>query len=102
MSLLDSLGLQGLMGQNHQQLSQQANQAFNNAYNQYNNGQLGQAGMSQAAQQYNNQLWQSVAQKPSPLRTWVFNNKPCNVREMADMIWTNDCPEKTHFLLKYE
>ena len=99
MSLLDSLGLQGLMGQNHQQLSQQANQAFNNAYNSYQQGQIGQAGMSQAAQQYNNQLWQTHTRQQTK---WKFNGVDCSIREMADMIWTNDCPEKTHFLLKYE
>jgi hypothetical protein len=102
MSFLDSLGLSGLsglMGQSPKQLEHKANQAFNSAYNQYTNGQLGQAGMNLAAQQYNQQLWQNVGQKPSP---WVFNNKPCTVREFADNIWKSDCAEKTHFLLKYE
>lgn len=92
MSLLEILGMQGLMGQNHQQLSQQANQAFNHAYSQYS-GQMGQSLMQQ---QYNQAL--SARQETK----WKFNGVDCSTREMADMIWANDCAEKTHFLLKYE
>lgn len=106
MSLLDSLGLSGLMGQQSNQSglqrAQQVNQAFNTAYNNYQNGQLGQAGMNMAAQQYNQQLFnQAVMMKNRP--RWIFDGVECNgPREMADIIWANDCPEKTHFLLKYE
>ena len=35
-------------------------------------------------------------------RVWVFNGEQCSVKEMADKIWSNNCPEKTMFLLKYE
>jgi len=99
MSLLNSLGLNGLMGQNHQQLTNQANQAFNNAYNNYQQGLLGQAGLAQAAQQYNSQLWQSQVRQETK---WKFNGVDVNVRDMANSIWPTDCAEKTHFLLKYE
>lgn len=92
MGLLESLGMSGLMGQNHQQLAQQANQAFNHAYSQYS-GQMGQSLMQQ---QYNQSLMQQQTR-------WMFNGVVCSgPREMADIIWPNDCAEKTHFLLKYE
>lgn len=94
MGLLESLGMQGVMGPNHQQLSQQANQAFNNAYAQYNN-QIAGLGLTQQ-QMYNQAMMQNKPQ-------WVFDGVVCNgPREMADVIWPNDCAEKTHFLLKYE
>lgn len=98
MSLLDSLGLNGLFGQNQLQSNQSA---FQRAQQYNHNAQYGgQMGQSIAQQQYNQALMASMMQnKPQ----WVFNGVTCNgPREMADIIWTNDCPEKTHFLLKYE
>lgn len=94
MSLLDSLGLSGLMGQ-------QSNQGGFQRAQQYNNSQLaGQMGQSLMQQQYNQTLMASMMQNRPQ---WVFNGVTCNSpREMADIIWTNDCPEKTHFILKYE
>lgn len=99
MSLLDSLGLSKLTGQNQLQ----SNQSGFQRAQQYNNSQLsGQMGQSIAQQQYNQQLYnQAVMMKNRP--RWIFDGVECNgPREMADIIWANDCPEKTHFLLKYE
>ena len=95
MSLLDSLGLGGLMGQNQIQ----SNQGGFQRAQQYNNSQLG----AQMNQSYlHQQLYkQAIMMKNRP--RWIFDGVECNgPREMADIIWANDCPEKTHFLLKYE
>jgi hypothetical protein len=95
MSLLNSLGLSGasgLLGQNHQQLSQQANQAFNNAMQQMNQNPYAQY----------NQMMNQTYIHPKPPVLWKFNGVDCSIREFADMVWANDCPEKTHFILKYE
>lgn len=86
MSMLDQLGLAGLAGimntQNHN----------NQMYGQMNN----QLAQSQAQQAWNSAMMQ---QRPQ----WVINGVTCrSAREMADVIWPNSCPEKTHFLLKYE
>lgn len=64
-------------------------------YAQNSAGLANQSSISIAQQQYNQAMMQ---QKP----TWVFNGQTCTVREMADNIWPTDCPEKTHFLLRYE
>jgi arginine utilization protein RocB len=96
MSLLNQLGITGmnsLMGQNHQQLSQQSNQAFNNMMQQLNQNPYAQ---------YNQLMNQSVYQHPIPPVLWKFNGTECTIREFADMVWANDCAEKTHFILKYE
>lgn len=87
--MLDQLGLAGLASimntQNHN----------NQMYGQMNN-QLASQQYQQA--QYNRMMMQAQ-QKPM----WVFNGVQCNsAREMADIIYPNDCPEKTHFLLKFE
>ena len=80
--MFDQLGLGNLLGTN----------AFNN-YNQMSN-QLASLGQSNLLNQQYNQMMQ----KPK----WVFDGRTCTVREMADSIWPTDCPEKTHFLLKWE
>ena len=92
MSLLDGLGLGGLMGQNQIQSNQSAFQRAQQ-YSQYG----GQMSQSLAQQQlYNAAMMQNQTK-------WMFNGVYCSgPREMADIIWANDCPEKTHFLLKYE
>ena len=98
MSYLDdamAAGYNALMGQSHQQLVQQSNQAFNNAYNQYG-GLANQSLAQQQLSQYNQMLGARQETK------WKFNGIDLNVRDMANAIWANDCPEKTHFLLKYE
>lgn len=76
----------------HQAAMGMTNQSAIGLQNGYNS-QLAQA---QLAHQYRQQI--ATATKP----TWVFNGKSCTVREMADEIWHTDCPEKTHFILKYE
>jgi len=55
-----------------------------------------------AAQQYNTLLNASANQIITKPKQWVFDGEDCTVREMADKIWPQSCPEKTHFLLKYE
>jgi hypothetical protein len=73
--------------------------------------QLGLSGLCgiMNSQNYNSQLHQNnvqaqwtaamAQQKPQ----WVFNGITCNsVRDMANIIWPIDCPEKTHFILKHE
>jgi hypothetical protein len=32
---------------------------------------------------------------------WVFAGRPCTVDQFADMIWPEECAEKTHFRLKW-
>jgi len=94
MSLLDSLGLNGIFGQNQLQSNQSAFQRAQQ-YNQYGS-QIAGLGLTQQ-QMYNQAMM--MRNKPK----WVFNGVECNSpREMADIIWSTDCPEKTHFLLKYE
>lgn len=60
------------------------------------NGYNSQLAQGMLAHQYHQQATQPK------MPEWVFNGKTCSVREMADEIWHIDCPEKTHFLLKYE
>ena len=50
--------------------------------------------------QFNN--WAAQMQQQKKPKLWKFDGVECDVREMADKIWTTDCPEKTHFILKYE
>ena len=91
MSLLDSLGIQGmnvLLGQSQAQYGGQMGQS----QAQYG-GQMGQSLMQQ---QYNQAFGARQETK------WKFNGIDLNVRDMANAIWPTDCPEKTHFLLKYE
>ena len=84
--MFNQLGMVGL----NSLLGTQACNGYQNGFGQMNN---------QLQQQYNHQYTQSMMMnKP----TWVFNGQTCTVREMADMIWPTDSPEKTHFLLKYE
>jgi len=97
MSLLDSLGLNGIFGQNQLQSNQSAFQRAQQ-YGQYG----GQMGQSLAQQQYNQQLYNQAMMMKNRTR-WMFDGVECSgPREMADIIWPNDCAEKTHFLLKYE
>lgn len=79
------------------------------SYNNYGYGSQGlhQQGMGNA--QYNSLLAQqqqafnhAYNQSMSPPAKWMFDGKVCDVRTMADEIWKTDCPEKTHFILKYE
>ena len=85
--MLDQLGLAGLAG-------------IMNTQNQ-NNGMYGQMN-GQISQSQAQAAWtQAAAMQNRP--QWVFNGVRCNsAREMADIIWPNSCPEKTHFLLKHE
>jgi hypothetical protein len=71
------------------------------AYNGYQQGMtFGQNQSMLAQQQYaRNQANMLGAQQ---IVKWAFNGKICTVRQMADEIWHEDCPEKTHFILKYE
>ena len=92
--MLEQLGLQGLVGLG----------AIGGSQGQMNNGMLTQ----QYGSQYNNALsqqqyqWAQHQMNITP-PTWVFNGQVYKTaREMADAIWHNDCPDKTHFLLKYE
>ena len=98
MSLLQGLGLNGLLGgtapppSNVQAYQQYASMA-NIGSAQYQQHQYNQALMSGLFNQ------QTVIDPPK----WVFNGTTYNnVRDMADAIWKLDCPEKTHFILKYE
>ena len=94
MSLLDSLGLGGLMGQNQVQSNQSGFQRAHQYNHSQLSGQMGQSLMQQQLGQYHQMQNQTK---------WMFNGVHCSgPREMADIIWANDCPEKTHFLLKYE
>ena len=53
-----------------------------------------------AIAQYTQRL---VDNEYSQRTTWMFNGIPCTTREFANMIWpTDDSPEKTAFLLKYQ
>lgn len=86
MSLLDSLGLGMLMGQNQTQSNHSAQYGSQSAMN--------QSLVQQQLRQYSQMRNQTK---------WMFDGIPCSgPREMADIIWPNDCAEKTHFLLKYE
>lgn len=80
-----------------------AQQGYNQLAGYSMNNQSGLMDAAIAAQQYNtllaNASHQNIITKP---KLWVFNGKECTVRQMADEIWHTDCPEKTHFLLKYE
>lgn len=86
-SLLGSNYHDGTLG-GHQYYGHQSAMGLQNAYN------------SQQAQTQLRQQYYQAQQMKVP--TWIFNGKTCTVREMADEIWHTDCPEKTHFLLKYE
>ena len=84
MQALASLGVVGTSSGNQGMLAQQYSSQYNNNI---------------AQQQY---AWaqQQLAVVPP---TWAFNGTIYNTaREMADAIWHTDCPDKTHFLLKYE
>ena len=35
---------------------------------------------------------------PTP---WVFAGRVCTLEQFADHIWSEPCPEKTHFILKW-
>ena len=91
--MFSNLGLGNLIG-NHAH----NNYGHNSSQNMFNSGMSPQ----QAAMQYNNLLAQTHMNPHQQKVNWIFNGKICTVREMADEIWHNDCPEKTHFLLKYE
>ena len=84
--MLDQLGLAGLAG-------------IMNSQN-HNNQMYGQMN-SQISQSQSQAAWTQAMSQQRP--QWVINGVVCNsAREMADVIWPNSCPEKTHFLLKYE
>jgi hypothetical protein len=72
------------------------------AMNGYNSG---------SPQNYTNNVYQSPLQQQYQYNSniqnqaqpkWMFDGRVCDVRKMADMIWPKSCPEKTHFLLKFE
>ena len=88
----------------HSMMAQPATSPYSgyssNLTNQAMSGLLGGSGLanqSSAQQQMN--AWNQAVAKPAK---WMFNGKVCDVREMADKIWSGDCPEKTFFILKYE
>ena len=71
-----------------------------NIANQAMQGLLGGGLQNQSLAQQQMHAWnQAVTAKPAK---WMFDGKVCDVREMADKIWSEDCPEKTFFILKYE
>ena len=92
--------IQGLLGGNYHDGSllcnQNGGQLASNA--QMMNGYNSLQAQAALAHQYNQAQMAQQIKWP----TWVFNGKQCTIREMADEIWHTDCPEKTHFLLKYE
>lgn len=71
-----------------------------NLVNQAMQGLLGSSGLAnQSLAQQQMSAWNQSITKPAK---WMFDGKVCDVREMANKIWHEDCPEKTHFILKYE
>lgn len=88
---------------------QAANTAFNQAYAQYQAGAMAgsNAGLGQqmAAQQYNSLLGQpryGWAAQQAVRTDWVFAGRACSdAREFADLVWPEDCSEKTFFILKH-
>lgn len=95
--MLNQLGLQGLasIGVVGTNISGQQAMQSSGMLNGYNSQQA----QSQLAQQYNWAQQRIVVEPPQ----WAFNGVVYKTaREMADAIWTHDCPDKTHFLLKYE
>jgi hypothetical protein len=88
---------------------QAANTAFNQAYAQYQAGAIAGAnaglGQQMAAQQYNNLLGRPThgyAAQQALISNWVFNGRACrDAREFADLMWPEDCSEKTFFILKH-
>lgn len=89
-NMLSQLGLQGLASIGA--IGSNTHQGMLNGYN-------SQQAQSQLAQQYNWAQQRIVVEPPR----WAFNGTIYNTaREMADAIWTHDCADKTHFLLKYE
>ena len=84
--MLDQLGMAGLGGLLGYP------QTYNGMYGQMNSQ------LTQQQFQYNQALTQAIMNRP----VWMFDGVQCNVRTMADKIWPTDCPDKTHFLLKYE
>lgn len=86
-SLLDGLGLGGLLGTPTGFGSQQG-YATQNPWAQQN----------MTAQQYNQTL-QGIYQQRKP--DWVFNGVTYSARDFADAVWPDDCAEKTAFVLKY-
>lgn len=86
------LGMGSLLGQ----ASQAAVGTFGGLQNQYSS----QNSMAMAQQQH---AWAQQIMGAQQKPQWVFNGITCNsAREMADIIWENDCAEKTWFILKFE
>lgn len=81
---------------------QAVNTAFNQAYAQYQGSGLGQ---QMSAQQYNNLLGRPThgyAAQQAIRADWVFAGRPCrDAQEFANLVWPDDSPEKTFFLLKH-
>ena len=86
---------------------QAANTAFNQAYAQHQAGlQNSNAAQQMASQQYNSLLGQYQAgygaQQALRYSDWVFAGRPCrDAQEFANLVWPDDSPEKTFFLLKH-
>lgn len=99
MSLLQGLGLSGM----NSILGGSPPPGNMTAMQQYQQSSLS----PNLAQQYNSQLaqqqWANIMMGATQTPQWVFNGVICkSARDMANIIWKTDCPEKTHFLLKFE
>ena len=93
--MLGQLGMQGLASAGiigTGGIAQQQYQSNQNAY------------MALQQSSYNQQMMLGqMAQQQYIKPRWVFDGTTYNsAREMADTIWPVSCPQKTHFLLKYE
>ena len=101
--MLNQIGAQGLASLgviSAGNLASQPTMSSAGQLSQQYNSALAQQQMAWAQQQMYAWKQQQIAVVPP---TWAFNGTIYNTaREMADAIWTHDCADKTHFLLKYE
>lgn len=79
-------------------LGQLANQAGYGAMGQLQNCATNQYYAQQAQQA---QAFAQYAQQTIERREWRIDGKDMTMREFADTLWPEDCPERTMFYLKY-
>jgi hypothetical protein len=48
-----------------------------------------------------NKIFPTMIYNTYPRYRWKFNGQHVTCREMADLIWPNDCQDKTIFLLRF-
>lgn len=99
--MFGSLG--SLLGGNYHDGSLLSNQNGGQIGNQQFNNQSGLLNgyNPQQAQARLQQLYNQQYNPPKP--KWVIDGKEfTSVRDVANELYPTDCPEKTHFILKYE